>query len=178
MKKTIILSVLALVFAFTSAVKAEISLSGYQEFFAGSANQNKYQGVEGAHGLDKAGFDNGNYTRITANYGSTLDSGIDVSGTMNMTTRDCQGDKTGVCNVVNFNFMTFSSGFGSVSIGERHDAGAVMLSRLTASNPVNEPDGGVIGEFYTGDGANDYGAGNETHYANNSMKAVYMSNVY
>ena len=37
MKKTIILSVLALVFAFTSSVKAEMSLSGYAEFFAGSA---------------------------------------------------------------------------------------------------------------------------------------------
>ena len=178
MKKTIILSVLALVFAFTSTVKAEMSLSGYAEFFAGSASQNKFKGAEGAHGLDKSGMKNGQYTRVTANYNSTLDSGIDVSGTMNMTTRDCQGSKTGVCDVVNFNFMTFSGGFGSVSIGERHDAGAVMLSRLTASNPVNEPDGGVIAEFYTGDGANDFGAGNETHYANNSMKAVFMSNVY
>ncbi len=178
MKKTIILSVLALVFAFTSAVKAEMSLSGYQEFFAGSANQNKYQGVEGAHGLDKAGMKNGHYTRITANYGTTLDNGIDVSGTMNMTTRDCQGDKTGVCDVVNFNFMTFSSGFGSVSIGERFDAGAAMLSRITASGPMSEPDGGVLGQFYTGDTANDFGSANETHYANNSMKALYMSNVY
>ena len=178
MKRTIILSMLALAFAFTSAVKADISISGYQEFFAGSANQDKYQGVSGAHGLDKAGFKNGLYTRLTANFDSTLDSGIEVAGTMSMTNRDCQGNKTGNCDVVNFNFMTLSGGFGSVSIGERHDAGAVMLSRLTASNPVNEPDGGVIGEFYTGDGANDFGSGNETHYANNSMKAVYMSNVY
>jgi hypothetical protein len=178
MKKTIILSFLALAFAFTSAVKAEMSLSGYQEFFAGSANQNKYQGVEGAHGLDKAGLKNGLYTRVTANFDTTLDSGIDVGGTMSLTNRDCQGNKTGNCDVVNFNFVTFSSGFGSVSIGERHDAGAVMLSRLTASGPMAEPDGGVIGEFYTGDTANDFGAGNETHYANNSMKAVYMSNVY
>jgi hypothetical protein len=178
MKKTIILSLLALVFAFTSAVKADISLSGYAEFFAGSANQDKYQGVSGAHGLDKAGLKNGQYTRITANYGSTLDSGIEVAGTMNMTTRDCQGNKTGNCDVVNMNFMTFSGGFGSVSIGERHDAGAVMLSRITASGPMSEPDGGVIGQFYTGDTANDFGAGNETSYANNSMKAVYMSNVF
>ena len=178
MKKTIILSVLALAFAFTSAVKAEMSLSGYQEFFAGSASQNKFKGAEGAHGLDKSGMKNGQYTRVTANYSSTLDSGIDVAGTMNMTTRDCQGSKTGVCDVVNFNFVTLSGGFGSVSIGERFDAGAAMLSRLTASNPVAEPDGGVIGQFYTGDGANDFGSANETHYANNSMKAVFMSNVY
>ena len=177
MKKTIILSVLALAFAFTSTVKADISLSGYQEFFAGSANQDKYQGA-GNHGLDKAGFKNGHYTRITAGYSTTLDSGIDVAGTMNMTTRDCQGDKTGNCDVVNFNFMTFSGGFGSVSVGERHDAGAAMLSRITASGPMSEPDGGVLGQFYTADGANYYGDANETHYANNSMKAVYMSNVY
>ncbi|GIR46577.1 MAG: hypothetical protein CM15mP56_1530 [Alphaproteobacteria bacterium] len=71
------------------------------------------KGAEGAHGLDKAGMKNGQYTRITANYGSTLDSGIDVSGTMNVTTRDCQGGNTGVCDVVNFNFVTLSGGFGS-----------------------------------------------------------------
>ena len=29
-----------------------------------------------------------------------------------------------------------------------------MLSRLTASGPMSEPDGGQIGAFYTGDGAN------------------------
>ena len=39
MKKTIILSIMALAFAFTNAVKAEMSLSGYTEFFAGSADQ-------------------------------------------------------------------------------------------------------------------------------------------
>jgi len=178
MKKTIILSVLALVFAFTSAVKADISLSGYQEFFAGSANQSKYQGVDMVGGIDKAGLKNGFFTRITANYDSTLDSGIDVAGTMNMTTRDCQGDKTGNCNVVNFNFLTFSGGFGSISVGERFDAGAAMLSRLTASGPMSEPDGGQIAVFYTADADNDMGDANETHYANNSMKALYMSNVY
>ena len=178
MKKTIILSVLALVFAFTSAVKAEISLSGYAEFFAGSADQSKYQGVDMVGGIDNAGMKNGNYTRITANYGSTLDSGIDVSGTMNMTTRDCQGNKSGNCDIVNFNFLTFSGGFGSISVGERFDAGAAMLSRLTAAGPMSEPDGVQLNVFVTKDAANDMGSANETHYANNSMKAVYMSNVY
>ena len=80
MKKTIILSILALVFAFTSTVKADISLSGYTEFFAGSADQSKYQGVDNVSGIDTAGFKNGNYSRITAGYSSTLDNGIDVSG--------------------------------------------------------------------------------------------------
>ena len=178
MKKTIILSVLALVFAFTSAVKADISLSGYAEFFAGSANQSKYQGVDMVGGIDKAGLKNGQYTRITANYGTTLDSGIDVAGTMVIANRDCMGDKTGNCDVVNDNFLTFSGGFGSISVGERFDAGAAMLSRLTAAGPMSEPDGGQLGVFYTADAENDMGSGNETHYANNSMKAVYMSNVY
>ena len=110
---------MALVFAFTSAVKAEMSLSGYTEFFAGSADQSTAYGIDNATGIDKAGLDNGNYSRVTANYSTTLDSGIDVGGTMNLTTRDCQGDKTGNCNVVNFNMVNFSGGFGTFSVGER-----------------------------------------------------------
>ena len=178
MKKTIILSILALVFAFTSAVKAEISLSGYAEFFAGSADQSKYQGVDNASGIDKAGMSNGTYNRITAGYSSTLDNGIDVSGTFTMTAKDCQGDKTDNCDVVNHNFVSLSGNFGTVSVGERFDAGAAMLSRITASGPMSEPDGGVLGNFYSADPDNDMGSGNETHYANNSIKALYMSNVY
>jgi len=178
MKKTIILSILALVFGFTSAVKAEMSLGGYAEFFAGSADQGTYNGVENQSGIDKAGMDNGNYSRVTANYSTTLDSGIDVSGTMNLTTRDCQGDKTGNCNVVNFNMLNFSGNFGMISVGERFAAGAAMLSRMTASGPGAEPDGGVLGRFYTGDTTNTYGSANEQNYANNSMKILYMSNVY
>ena len=175
MKKTIILSVLALVFAFTSAVKAEISLSGFAEFFAGSVDQTTADSTT-MHGIDQSGMDNGTYTRVTGNYSSTLDNGIDVSGTMNVSTRDCQGDKTDVCNVVDFNFMTFSGGFGSISVGERFAAGAAMLSRITASGPSAEPDGGNLGAFYTtGDGT--YGALNEVNYANNSMKVLYSSNV-
>ena len=45
MKKTIILSIIALAFAFTNAVKADIALSGYVEFFAGSADQSKLKGI-------------------------------------------------------------------------------------------------------------------------------------
>ena len=67
-----------------------------------------------------------------------------------------KADKTGNCNVVDFNFMSFSGGFGTISIGERFDTGAAMLSRLTAGVPTGEPDGGQIGAFYTGDAsAND-----------------------
>jgi len=177
MKKTLLIVISALVLAFSSLVKAEISLSGYTEFFAGSADQSKMYGADNTSGIDKAGMDNGNYSRITANYNTKLDSGIDVAGTMNMTTRDCQGDKTGNCNVVNFNFITFSGGFGTVSVGERFAAGAMMLSRLTAAGPMSEPDGGQLGNFYTG-GSNTYGSANEANYANNSVKILYASNVF
>ena len=176
MKKTILLGIFALAFAFSSAVKAEMSLSGYAEFLAGSADQNTANGTTN-HGLDKAGMDNGTYTRVTAGYSSTLDSGINVDGTMNVSTRDCQGDKTNNCNVVDFNFVTLSGGFGAISIGERFAAGAAMLSRLTASGPSAEPDGGNIGAFYTG-GSGNYGRLNEVNYADNSMKILYSSNVY
>ena len=95
-----------------------------------------------------------------------------------MTARDCQGDKTANCNVVNHNFATFSGGFGSVSIGERFDAGALMLSRMTASGPTAEPDGANYTAFYSADGVNFYGSANEKNYANNAMKILYSSNVY
>ena len=75
-------------------------------------------------------------SKYTANYGSTLDSGIEVAGTYTVSARDCKGPRTGNCNVVDWNFVTFSGGFGNISVGERFDAGAAMLSRLTASGPV------------------------------------------
>ncbi len=169
---------LFIIFAIVKFAHAEMSLSGYTEFVAGSADQSTHLGVDNQGGYDKAGLDNGTYSRVTANYSSTLDSGIDVAGTMNLTTRDCQGDKTDNCNVTNFNFVTFSGGFGSVSIGERFAAGAVMLSRMTASVPTAEPDGAIFQNFYTVDGNNVYGSANEQDYANNSMKILYMSNVF
>jgi len=188
MKKTIILSIIALAFAFTNAVKADIALSGYVEFFAGSADQAKYRGSAN-HGLDQSGLSNGNYSRITASYSSTLDSGIEVSGTYTADARDCAASgnnsdgtaaaqQSGNCDVVDFNFLSFSGGFGTISIGERFDTGAAMLSRLTAGVPTGEPDGGQIGAFYTGDSANSYGAANEINYASTALKMVYLSNVY
>ena len=178
MKKTIILGILTMVFGLTNAVKAEMSLSGYAEFFAGSADQGTYNGVANQSGIDKAGLDNGNYSRVTANYSTTLDNGIEVGGTMSMTNRDCQGNNDDNCDVVNHNMLNFSGNFGTISIGERFAAGAAMLSRMTASGPTAEPDGNVISRFYTQDAANTYGAENEQNYANNSMKIFYASNVY
>ena len=132
MKKTILLSIMALVFVFTNAVKADIALSGYVEFFAGSADQAKYRGSAN-HGLDQSGLTNGNYSRITATYGSTLDSGIEVSGVYTADARDCAASgnnsdgtaaaqQSGNCDVVDFNFMSFSGNFGtfSIEIGRAH----------------------------------------------------------
>ena len=89
---------------------------------------------------------------------------------MNLTTRDCQGDKTANCNVVNFNFVTFSGGFGSVSVGERFAAGACFHD---CDVPTAEPDGAVFQNFYSTDGVNVYGSANEQDYANNAMK-IFM----
>jgi hypothetical protein len=76
MRKTILIGISALVLALTTVVRADghMSLSGYQEFFVGSADQTIASSVTEA-GIDKAGLSNGNYTRMTANYTSTLDSG-------------------------------------------------------------------------------------------------------
>jgi hypothetical protein len=178
MKKTILIGIFALAYAFSNVVKADISLSGYAEFFGGTVEQKTLNGAT-EHGQDKSGLDNGTYTRITGNYSTTLDSGIDVSGVMNVSTRDCQGDKTNNCNVTDMNFLTFSGGFGSISVGERFAAGAAMLSRITASGPSAEPDGGNWKAFLTlGDAAIGYGEVNEANYADNSMKVLYSSNVF
>ena len=165
LKKTTILSILVLVFGFTSVLKAEMSLSGYAEFFAGSADQSKYNGVDNQSGIDKAGLSNGQYTRVDATYSTTLDSGIEVNGFMNVSNRDCMGSKDDNCDVTNENSLTFSGGFGTISLGERFGAGATMLSRLTASGPTAEPDGAIIGHFYSADNSNVYGSENEQNYA-------------
>ena len=177
MKKTIILSFMALAFAFTSTVKAEMSLSGYQEFFAGSVDQSTYEGLDNTH-IDQAGIKNGQYTRITADYSSTLDSGLDFSGQLTVMSRDCQGGDQDNCGTVNHNFVNVSGNFGTFSVGERFGAGAAMLSRITASGPTAEPDGAVFQTFYTVDSVNVYGSGNEQNYATANLKALYMSNVY
>jgi hypothetical protein len=88
------------------------------------------------------------------------------------------GDRTANCGVTNYNNVVISGGFGSIGIGEQFGVGATMLSRLTASAPTAEPDGAIIGHFYTADDSANYGAGNETAYASNVMKLTYFSNSY
>jgi hypothetical protein len=176
MRKTILIGISALVLALTTVVKADISLSGYQEFFVGSADQTTAQAVT-QHGRDFSGMSNGNYTRLTANYSSTLDSGLELAGIYTASARDCQGSRDAICGVVNYNSITLSGDFGSIGLGEKFDVGAAMLSRMTATVPTGEPDGGLLGHFYSG-GLNDYGSANETNYADNSMKLTFNSNIY
>jgi hypothetical protein len=178
MNKTILVVISLLALVFTSVLKAEMSLSGYQEFFAGSADQS-IADANTEHGLDKSGMTNGNYSRITATASSTLDSGIEVSAYYNMA-RGCRGSQVNNCGVaVNGNGLNFSGGFGTIGIGEQFDVGAGMYSRQTAANPVAEPDGGMLGHFYSTDsGTNEYGTSNETNWAQNDMKIRYNSNVY
>ena len=187
MNKTILIGFSALVLAITSVVKADISISGYQEFFAGSADQSiATTGTQAAtteHGIDRAGMSNGNFSRLNATYSTQLDSGLQVDGSYTTGVRDCQGSRDGMCGVVNFNSINISGSFGTIGVGEKFDAGAAMLSRMTASGPMSEPDGGVIGHFYSGRGGGtdatyNVGSGNEHNYANNAMKVTFNSNVY
>ena len=179
MNKTILICISALILALTSFVKADMTLSGYQEFFVGNSNQTTLAGNT-EHGVAKGGFSNGRYSRITANYTTTLDSGINVAGTYLVSARDCDGLRTTNCAVVNHNNIAFSGGFGTITLGEVFDVGADMFSRMTAQVPTNEPDGSMLSHYYTGGAAATYnfGAGNEANYADNSMKIKFNSNIY
>ena len=179
MKKIILglITVMSVVY-FTSAVKAEIALSGYMQFFAGSADQQTYNGADANQGTDKAGISDGHYSRITATADTTLDSGINVAVTYNMS-KDCRATSTANCNIsVNQNDMAFTGGFGAINIGNTPGAGTMLHSRMTAGVPTGEPDGGVLGDYYTGDVANSYGAANEVGYASNATTVRFMSNSY
>ena len=167
---------LLICFMLTKIAFAEMTLSGYQEFTMGSADQSLFKGSAN-HGLDKAGLDNGQYTRIDAQYTSKLDNGLDITGSLNVSNRDCAGDLVDNCEVTNMNFVTISGNFGSISVGERFAAGAMMLSRMTASGPTAEPDGALYASFYSADDDNTYGGANEVNYAANNMKVLYASNV-
>ncbi len=183
MKKIILglISVMSVVFL-TTTVKADghegITLSGYMQFFAGSADQTKYNGLTSNQGLDKSGISDGHYSRIIANAGTTLDNGINVAVTYTMA-KDCRATSVANCNIsVNQNDMAFTGGFGSVNVGNTPGAGTMLHSRLTAAVPTGEPDGGVLGDYYLGDVANTYGQANEVGYASNATNIRFMSNTY
>jgi len=163
--------------AFVNVARADFTMSGYQEFFAGSADQSTASGAA-EHGIDLSGASQGNYSRITANWESTLDSGLNVAGIYQVNARDCSGNRQGNCGVVDLNQAAISGSFGTITVGETFDVGMGWHSRLTAGVPTGEPDGGMLGHFYTGDGGNAYGSGNEFAYAGTAIKMKYNSNIY
>ena len=180
--KKILLTALALVYYFgvTAIARADISMTGYQEFFAGSGDQSTQGAVDTSTGTsaDKSGFSNGNYTRLIAKASNTLDSGIEVTGTFTIARDTDNGADAGTDGItVDQNDLTFSGGFGTIYFGNSASAGTKMHNRTDTIIPTGEPDGGILGHFYTGGGGN-YGAKNEVGYASNYMKVGFMSNNY
>ena len=157
---------------------AEIEITGYQEFFFGSASQSFYKGKSN-HGIDQAGMSNGAYSRLTAIYNEKLFNGIEVYGIYSLAVRDCMGDKTDNCeDASNENSLAFSGNFGVFLVGETASASSVMLSRLTAEAPLSEPDSANYQSFYSIDDENNYGSANEVNYGSNAVKVLWLSNIY
>ena len=180
--KLISLIFLANFFAFSSNADGHISLSGYQEFFAGSADQTRTTALDNSTGASTnnsySGFSNGTYTRLVATAGTTLDSGIEVTGVLTMSKDvDSGGDNDNEAVSVDQNDISFSGGFGTIAVGNTGSAGSMMHNRATTLPPTAEPDGAVLTHFYTG-GAGTYGAHDEAGYANDAVKIRYQSNVY
>ena len=165
-------------FSYLKISFAEIEITGYQEFFFGSASQSYYKGKSN-HGIDQAGMSNGTYSRLTAIYNEKLFNGIEVSGIYSLGVRDCMGDKTDNCeDASNENSLAFSGNFGVFSVGETASASSAMLSRLTAEAPLAEPDSANYQSFYSTDDENNYGAANEVDYGSNAVKILWLSNIY
>ena len=168
----------AVIFSFTQKTFAEVSISGYQEFFAGSADQSKMLGLDTSDQTDqsKSGFDNGTYTRIITTATTTLDSGIDVTGVLTLT-KDT--DANGAAEAAGWsgdeNAVVFSGEFGSIGFGNTGGAGTMMHYRPDLIIPTAEPDG-LNYQFFFTKGTNSYGSVNELDYARDSMKLRYMSN--
>lgn len=176
--KRLICLLIGLTMSFSISVRADVGLSGYFEFFGGSADQTKYNGADANQGVDKAGLSDGLYSRIHAVADTTLDNGINVAVTYTLA-KDCRATSTGNCGVSNNQSdVAFTSGFGSVNIGNTASAGTILHSRITAEIPTGEPDGAVIAEYYSSDVANTYGQANEVGYARNDATIRYVSNTY
>ena len=150
--------------------------------FAGSADQTRTTALDNSTGASTnnsySGFSNGTYTRLVATAGTTLDSGIEVTGVLTMSKdadNGCDNDNEAVS--VDQNDISFSGAFGTIAFGNTGSAGSMMHNRATTLPPTAEPDGAVLAHFYTG-GAGTYGAHDEAGYANDAMKIRYQSNVY
>jgi hypothetical protein len=153
-----------------------------KSFFAGSADQTRTTALDNSTGASSntsfSGFSNGTYTRLVATAGTTLDSGIEVTGVLTMSKdADSGGDNDNEAVSVDQNDISFSGGFGTLAVGNTGSAGSMMHNRATTLPPTAEPDGAVLAHFYTG-GAGTYGAHDEAGYANDAVKIRYQSNVY
>ena len=123
--RKLLLTALALTYSvmLVSVAKAEISFSGYQEFYGGSASQTIQTGVStdtgvGISNSNFSGFSNGRFTRLTAQAKTTLDSGIEVVGTYNISKdQDSGADADTELVGVDQNDIIFSGRFGSIAIG-------------------------------------------------------------
>jgi hypothetical protein len=183
MKKFFTIALMAVVAAFTASVaKADISISGYQEFYAESVDQSTAAGLDASTQTDTSrnGLSNGRFTRLIATASTTLDSGIEV-GTVFSIARDgaASGDTDTNTVAVNENSISFSGGFGAISMGNMFSNGTHMHNRGTTLIPTAEPDNGAISNYLTGGGnAEGYGAFDEVGYALDGMKIRYASNVY
>ena len=182
MKKILTTALLVVFGAFVlTTAKAELSLSGYLEFYAVSVDQTTAAGLATSTNTHEArsGLSNGRFTRLIATATTTLDSGIDVTGVYAIS-KDAGSSDTDTRTVaVNENSVSFSGGFGTMSIGNIFSAGTMVHNRGTTLIPTAEPDNNAFGYYPTGGGATGgYGAFDEAGYALDGMKMRYMSNVY
>ncbi len=188
MKKIFTIALITVVAAFTASVsKAELSLSGYQEFYGVSVDQGTTAGFDQATTTpnSRSGLSNGRFTRLIATATTTLDSGIDVTGVYAIAKDGGGTADAGTQQVaVNENSLSFGGGFGTVSVGNIFSAGTMIHNRGTTLIPTAEPDNGVVGTgagtgYATAGGATGgYGAFDEAGYALDDVKVRYMSNVY
>ena len=185
MKKFLTTAFLVVFGAFVlSSAKAEISLSGYQEFYMASADQSTQNTFSSSTGASTNsnfnGFSNGRFTRLIAVAKTTLDSGIEVTGTYTLSKdADDNGDADTSAVAVDQNDIVFSGGFGTIAFGQNFSAGSRMHFRGTTLVPTAEIDNDQTFRFITaGDAARGYGRFDEAGYALDGMKIVYLSNVY
>ena len=182
MKKIFTIALITVVAAFTASVsKAELSLSGYQEFYAVSVDQTTAAGLATSTNTHEArsGLSNGRFTRLIATATSTLDNGIDVTGVYAISKDGGSSDTDTRTVAVNENSLSFSGGFGTMSVGNIFSAGTMIHKRGTTLIPTAEPDNNAFGYYpVAGGGTGGYGAFDEAGYALDGMKLRYMSNVY
>jgi len=183
MKKFITTALMVVLGAFfLTAAKAELSLSGYQEFYAISIDQTTETGLDAAlHTTEnRSGLSNGRFTRLIATATTKLDNGIDVTGVYTISKdNDSGGDADTSTVAVDENSVSFGGGFGTISVGNIFSAGSMVHNRGTTLIPTAEPDNGATGLYIVGGGATGgYGAFDEAGYALDGMKVRYMSNVY